>query len=214
MALYKPVEFANMCGLSRANISTYISRGKIIVTGKFIDDAIPQNKEFLEKQLIKNKNQVTDHTPSLKVPRQELVTSDGKIETLRSAKNAIPPDGSLYDLEKKIKEADLSKKHVDTRIQILKEEKLLGTLIPAELVKILIAQHFKSVATSFSHAAETLVVSISKKKQLNKVEEAEIKGELIAILNKAIRDAVDASKKNVKNIQREYSETRGVGEKI
>lgn len=210
MALYKPVEFANICGLSRANISTYISRGKIIVTGKFIDDTIPQNRDFLEKQLLKNGEKIT-----VKPENTETTNKSDPviIEKNNSKKNAVGPDHSLYELEKKIKEADLNKKHVDTRIQRLKEEKLLGTLIPAELVKILIAQHFKSVATSFSNAAESLVVAISKKKQLNKIEEADIKGELITILNKAVRDAVDASKKNVRNIQQEYSELRGVGER-
>lgn len=203
MALHSKIEFANLCGVHKAYISEYIKRKKIVVEDDMIDDTNLYNKTFLQKCLSRS----SEPKPEKKVVEPKPVTYEEEYKERKQtkAKSALSED-SLYELEKQIKVADLCKKEVDTRIQLLREQKIQGILIPAELIKMLMSQHFKTVATTFGNACYGLITTMSKRKALTKTEEAEIRGELIPLLNSAIKEAVEITKKDIKNIQVEYSD--------
>jgi hypothetical protein len=102
---------------------------------------------------------------------------------------------------------------VDTRINLIKEEKLLGKLIPTELVKMVFAQHSQSLVTSFKNGADVLLMDISKRKELTRKENAELNGRLIQIINKCIDDAIKGSTKMLNSIISEHTEKREKGER-
>jgi hypothetical protein len=57
-----------------------------------------------------------------------------------------------------------------------------------------------------------LIISISKKKNLSGAETAELRGELIKIINLSIKKSVDQARKDLKKITDNYSEKREVGQ--
>lgn len=206
MALHTRKQFYELCGITKAHLNVYIGRKKVILSGEFIDDAEPQNADFLKKCLEK-KQALQKQPPQIEAPTTQAHHS---IE-----QQPEKPTGNkgILELERALKEADLAKKQVDTQIALLKEEKLRGIVIPTDIVKVIFAQHFKSVTSSFHQAADNLIVNISKKKELNREEVAQIRGELIEIINIAVNNSVDESKKSIVNIVAEYSERKGVGER-
>ena len=100
-----------------------------------------------------------------------------------------------------------------TRIALLKEEKMIGASIPTELVKMVFAQHSKSITSAFHTGADNFLMEISKTKGLNRNELAEMRGALILIINKAVDKSIEESKKSISNIVQEFSVKKEVGEK-
>ena len=53
MPLYTRKDFAELCDVDKSYITVYIGRKKITLTGKMIDDSLPDNAYFLQKCLEK-----------------------------------------------------------------------------------------------------------------------------------------------------------------
>lgn len=205
-----------MCSMATNQLSVYVSRKKVVLSGEFIDTSIPQNRDFLKRRQEKyGQKQPANPSQETKQPSKPNV-KEPVIES--SAPEIDFPDdddsGSSYAvLDKKEKALNIKKKREEIEILKVKKEKLHGVLIPTDLVKVLMAQHYKSVSTAFQHASDNLIMEMSKKKKLNRNEVAELRGHLVKIINKAVNDSIDDSKDNIKNIVSEYSERRGVGER-
>jgi hypothetical protein len=84
--------------------------------------------------------------------------------------------------------------------------------MPTDMVKIIFTQHTKSIVEEFKNAVDGILTKFSKRRDLDNAEVAEIRGELIKVINSATENAVKTSKKNIQNIISEYSETKEVGE--
>ncbi len=209
MALYTRKQFQDLCGVDRAYLAVYVKRGKLILTGEMIDDTIPQNKDFLDRQISKLK--AASNSQEKSIPAQQVIKNDEPGENNQQLRHNFSKNNVALDLE--LKNADLAKKEVDTRIALLKEEKLRGTVIPTDIVKVVFTQHFKSVTSAFHQAADNLIVNIAKKKDLNREEVADIRGILIEIINEAVKDSIDESKNSITNIIAEYSDKKGIGER-
>jgi hypothetical protein len=209
MALHKRSDFAKLCGLSTGNLSNYIGRGKVLLSGDWIDDAIPQNASFLKKWQGKS-------TPASVVePSQSVINTPPPEITGKSPVVASPDPAKVlqYDLENQIKKADLEKRQRENRLLQLKIDKLNGILIPTDLVKIVFTQHFKSVTTAFQQAADNLLMEIAKKADLSTNQVAELRGAYVNIINQAVNNSIDESTSHIDNIVFEYSEKLGRGEK-
>jgi hypothetical protein len=236
MPLYTRSQFAHLCGLKketgRQYIGTNIKRGKVILSGDYIDDGILQNKEFLLKELEKNKAefddqelfipapspkiqdpQIAKEVPIPKIPNvQPPAIPSGKVPNVKDP-SVSPEPISYRTLEAQKKALDIEKIQEEIEILKVKKQKLHGELIPTDLVNVVFAQHFKSVTASFQNGIENLLTELAKKRDLNRNEVGEIRGKMIQILNISINDAIDESRKSVDNIIGEYSETKGVGER-
>lgn len=203
MALYTRKEFYEKCGIQKAHLNVYIQRGKVILSSEgLIDDTIEKNRIFYERQLIKLQ---VNGIPVKKTVTEEKPEAEKRTDNFNSK--------IVFELEQKLKQAELEKKEVDTRIALLKEEKLRGIVIPTDIVTMLFAQHFKSMSVEFNQGADNLITEFSKMAELNITQISELRGKLIAIVNDAIHRGIEESKKSVKNIVAEYSEKKGVGEK-
>jgi hypothetical protein len=118
-----------------------------------------------------------------------------------------------YNVETRIKNADLEKKEIDLQIAKVKLAKTMGDVIPTDMVKDLFAQQFKSVTTSFHQAADNFIMDIAKRAGLKRDDIADLRGKLIEMINEGIVEAQIESKKAVRVIVKDYSEKRGVGER-
>jgi hypothetical protein len=214
MPKFTKAEFASLCGLSTSNITTYISRGKIVMTDELIDDSISQNGGFLEKRREALKKEVHEVDETVSTETKEVKTDKPKAAKVKELKTDGDIEGSGYhQLEKKKKALDIQKITEEIEILKVKKDKLHGIVIPTELVKMVMSQFSASISTSFKNGAENWLIEISKTAGLNRTQVAEARGKLIKVINNAVNEAVDASKKMVAQIQAEHTEKREVGEK-
>lgn len=208
----------------------YIGRNKIYEGADgLIDTSLPMNADFMNARLEKKKEKIIaeatsdpDQMPAPAPVRKKVKEKKKEVPKVSKKQIAIleaEADAEAqrathrYNLEKQIKEAELEKKEQEIALNKLKIAKLSGEVIPTELVMMIFAQHFKSVTTAFHQGADNFIMTIAKMAGLKREDMATIRGQLIDIVNESVRDGIDESKKNVKNIVREYSERRGVGEK-
>lgn len=213
MAFHSKKEFAELCGMVTNALSVYIKRGKVIMSGEFVDGELLQNKEFLKKWSEKNgvKQPVAiDINPDIK-------TKEPKIDKPKRINNesddGYTSPGSLYALDKEKKTLDIEKTAEEIQLLKVKNEKARAVVVPTELVKALFSQHTKSILVEFSNSVDNIITKIAKKKALSNNEVAEIRKELIEEINIAVDKSIDESKKNIKNLMNEYSEKKGVGER-
>jgi hypothetical protein len=211
MPLLSRKEFLEICGCSHATLSMNIKRGKVFVEDdKRIDTSLPRNNEFMNKQIKKLKAKVIskdEGTPIIKNKQQKPITED----TEPSGRAA--EDTQKYNLELQAKELDIEIKEQKVIENKLKIAKLQGDVIPTDLVSVVFAQHFKSVTTAFHQGADNFLMIMQKELGMSRKDMAKYRGELIGVINQAVKDGIKDSKSSVKSIVSEYSQKRGVGEK-
>lgn len=146
-------DFCKVCGISSSQLSVYISRGKVIPTGKNIDISIAENSDFLEMK--KERSDVKNIEVIINKPVES--NSEAAIERAR-ALDSIRKQNSAK------KNAEMEKMSEETELIRLKKQKIMGVLIPTELVKALFTQHNKSVVVTFQQVGEEIILEITKKK--------------------------------------------------
>lgn len=216
MTVFTKKEFAKLCGINTKDLSNYIRRGKVVCGEDGIDGDLSDNKYFFEKRKEFNDKKGKQNVPEEEKSLNKRVSE--KKNTVPQTKFEFPSDKEVhvsenYAIDTKIKKQELEKSSLQTSLLKAKLEKISGDSIPTELVKTLILNHSKSITIAFQNAADNLLMKIAKKKGLDRSEMAELRVELIEIINTAVNDSIDESKKTVKNIVAEYSQKKEQGEK-
>lgn len=219
MILVTKKKFAEMCGMQTKNLSVYIIRSQVVANAEgMIDIEFELNKYFYEKQIRKNggKPFISNDLPIDVAASTEKKVPDSKKEVqsvfdFPSAETSSPSRNS--QLDEKIKQTSLEKERLNSELLKSKLEKIRGESIPTSLVKNLFLHHCKSITVSFKNGADALITQIAKMKGLDKAELAELRVQLIDIINKSVNDSIDESKRSVQNIVAEHSQKREVGER-
>jgi hypothetical protein len=235
MAFYLRSQFAELCGLSKAEVSMNIKRGKIILSGDYVDDSIRSNAEFIEKWQIKRGLKIVSakepepvavlKPTSEPIPEAVPAPLPNRIPKIEPPKprpapkspNIQPPNEFMYagnQLDAQIKSVELERKLEDLEIAKLKRQKMAGESMPTDLVKNTISVYSRSVSRSFNNAADNLLVEFQTMADISREQVSVMRGKLNAIVNKAINDAYENAIDMVDNIVDEYSETRGKGERL
>lgn len=206
MAFLKKDEFAALCFCTTSDLATYRRRGKIVLSGEFYDDTNEVNKAFVEyrKKFAPN---VVEELPAPKIEAVENKEQVPKIDK---------PTGKTTDfteLERIKLQLDNEKKEKEIEKLNIQVGKLNGILIPTDLAKLVIVQISKSMSTAFKQAADNLLVEFAATKNLSSKESADMRTKIVAITNTSVENALNESKKMIKNIVNEYSDTRGKGER-
>lgn len=118
----------------------------------------------------------------------------------------------LYDLDKRIKTQELIKKESETRLLVLKEEKIRGEVIPILLVKQLFNSFSQATMTANKDGLEALLINISKEMRMSGEQLSILRGKMVKILNDSALRANASAKNSIKTIVAEYSQSRTVGE--
>lgn len=230
MAFHTKKDFADLCYLPTNALSVYIKRKKVIVKNDLINDSVAENAEFLKKmrakgpssafvasdlakQIVEEQKEKPEKSRK-KAPKNENLDDDFDVNEPQNTENVPTDRGNLsnYQLERERLLADIAKKEVDTRLAVLKEEKMLGANIPTDLVKDVIANLTKTFISSFKDGADFFIIEISKRKSLTVQESAELKGKLIEIINNSSGKAITETRKNLKIIIDGHSVKKEVGE--
>ena len=212
MNLLTKKKFSKLCGIETKALAVYIKRGKVVVNGDFIDSDNPINLYFFETREIKNENKsVPEKSGEDKL--NERASSNVKEINTKFEYPAEAPASSAYLMDNKIKEQELEKNKLQTKLLEVKLDKVIGDSIPTELVRNLMLAHSKSITVSFKNGLENWLKVISKKLNISIEDVAAFRAELIPIINTAVNDAIDGSKKGIKNIVDEHSQRKDVGER-
>lgn len=213
MALHSKKDFAALCGMSTKALAVYINpkRGKVIMSGDYIDDSHPVNKDFLEKR----KGSAEPPAPKLNMMRPDPGLIDIPNTGDEDDDSGIGEDGegeSGYHLDRKLLKKKIGKLEVDTRLQELKEEKMRGDLIPVDLVKNLFRAHTQSIVTSMKDGIEELLISFSVEARLKGEQLAGLRGKMVVILNNGVDKSVIITQKNMRSIVDQVKIKKDVGE--
>lgn len=219
MALHTRKQFSELCGMSGTpELSVYISRGKIIMSGDYVDDQQLQNKDFLMKREAKRNPKPAE--PVQKQPKSPpiRIIKDPIIPTPK-APNVQKPDISdaevgIYDLEKQQKALAIEKIKKENELLDVKIAKAHGESVPTDLIKSLIAQHSKAMSAAFYNAADNLLARFGKKYKVIPDDVAAYRGDIVDIINRATVDSIEDSRAALNEIVNEYSAKRGVGERL
>ena len=196
MALYTRAQFADLCGKKRGHVTTYVTRGKLIVENDMIDDEHPVNKLQKEKWLSKMSAPVA-------VAIDELSTPDESSEVIK--RRPSNKGAELTDLEKEKKRAEIAKIKSATAKTELQTAKLRGESVPTDYVKNIISVLGHSLQSSYKNGAEILLLEFAQKAKLAPEVESEMKGRLIDLVNKSQRAAIIEAKKALSALVEESS---------
>ena len=216
MAKYTRREFYELCGVSKAYLANYIKRGTVIIgEDGLIDDKNLYNKAFKDKRVgVPKVEEAPKPTPkpTLK-PKKTTATRKRKAVPDSSPDRELEESNERWNLDREIKQAELRKKEEEIKKLQAQNAKLSGEQIPTELVKVVFSQHFKSVTTAFHQGADNFIATIAKQTDMTKAQSANLRSDLIAIVNQSVDEAIELSKESVDNIVNEYKMVRGKGER-
>lgn len=198
MAIYKKGEFAKLCGVGNSAITNAIKRYQLVDKNGRIDTSIPTNYDYMMVARARNgmDSESIPDNPASVISKMKAIEKPPAKKTVTEKTN----DSSTYDLERKKKLADIEKKQVDIRIALLTEQKLKGESIPTSIVKEIITQMSKSFIETYRDSSEQFVINIAHKNRLTADQSAEMKGELIRMINKSHDDAISEAQAALKAI--------------
>ena len=111
-------------------------------------------------------------------------------------------------VENQKREIELEKAREDLALKRIQRMKAEGKLIPADLAQLTMRTHLKEVKQQFHHAAEQICIDTARKLGANKSQVAEMRGDLVVVINRSIVKAAEGMEAQVKSIQDEYRDTK------
>jgi len=206
-------EFARLAGRDDSRwLYPYVKKGHVVLNGDFVDVTHPVNQLFLNKWKqapVKRMSKHKKFSEKVSVPE---IQKEPNIKPLSEESRKI--DVSVFDREDEIRELELKKKKVDLELSEEKLRKVKGEVVPVDLIKSLFQQFGKSSTAAFSNAADNLIQEFQKKFNMSRKDMADLRERLVDITNEAIDEAADDSIKSLKTIVEEYSQKRGIGERV
>lgn len=213
MAWYTRSELATLLGKHRSFISTYVSRGKLIMSGDVVDSDLKLNAEFIQKWLqIKSEKEDTDtpkETEKKKYSTQNKKHSEPK-QLVLEPPNVIPvvvdPENSISALDRKKALADIALKESRNRINLLDEAKKRAENIPTEIVSAVIATLGQQFQSAYKAGSESLMMELTHKYKIPPEGVASLKIKLTTLINKSHDNAIREAKMQIKKVVIEISE--------
>lgn len=232
MAIVSRAEFATLCGKTVAIVNTNISRGKIIPCGdkeKFVDTENWTNKSFKRKakgQPVKVKPAIVIKEKPIQTLYKEVVEtiepepkqrSGTKEETAEEKKKRLKQNEDSEDegnwvLRKTI--ADALRAEQLAEKERLNVEKLMGELIPFDLMKIILKTNIQDILKSFESELTNIAsiyCDILAGGDRDKL--AELTSKMQHTLHHIIKRVETTAGQEIKNVIEEFSESRSRGER-
>lgn len=196
MAKHKHEDFARLCGIHKASLSSYKSRGKVVKgdDGLF-DDQVEPNASFLKKRLKKLIKNIDEGGETSNIGEGSL--------------SGVP----LHEVERRLKVLDTQKRAEEVELLRKKNAKMDGETVPTELVKPVFESFAREIGLAMKNGLEKLTMHYAKKYDLGKKATAEMRGDMAKVLTQSMREAEESAVSQMKSIVEQHSVTRGVGER-
>jgi hypothetical protein len=200
MALYKKSQLAKKYGKTPAAVTVSVSRGKLVLSGDYIDDTHPLNQDTLKKwgDKLKNKRHEKSQPPGNKRVDEPVVSHLPEPKGIEDPQVRSDYGGDGLDAQKKRAEIELKKEQtLKTKLQ---NQKLRGESIPTDQVKKVVAMLGHSFQSSYKNSADQFLTDVCHKLKAPPEIEAELKGKLVKLINKSHENAITEAKKQLKSI--------------
>lgn len=197
----KRPEFCNLAGITNANLSTYIKRGKIVLEsdGKTIDTEKRENKDFLESRSKNGKGALATTVAPSPIPTVDVPQYEKQKPSRKVIKASETATISKYNLELEKMQAELDKKIVDTRLAEQKLATLLGNNIPIDAVVTIMVTLSKSLMTNYRSTIEQDITEISHIFRIPEKDRVEFIDKSIKKLNATHERAILNAKTQIRN---------------
>lgn len=198
-----------MCGLKVKHLYTYVQRKQVIVgENELVDDGDQVNQLFLEKMRAKVRK------PALPLPEKEITPTGKPRAPLKEEPEDEDDeeDQTLLKISREKGNLDLMQRRNALELQKIEIQKKRGELVPTDSVLNLVVLHSESIKTAYVDASEKLILIIAARHQMDSAELTEVRNKFLTIINGAVDQSIDNSKKFLKSIVKEYSVKRGVGQ--
>ena len=200
-------EFAAICGVSRNAINTYIGRRKInVLRNKLIDPTDELNKVFVKLRKQKSRNRVPVPINRTTKRKNENITKPGS-----KSKSDDSDDDEWY---KRKMIADAIKAETDSELKKLQLEKMMGKLIPVDLMHGIFKINVQNVFRSFENELVNLasiytdILAGGDRSKLSEIVDV-----MRQNLSRIIKETKNNAAKEIEGVINEYSETRSRGER-
>jgi hypothetical protein len=201
MPLYSKKDFAKNCGKSPAHVSMAITRGKIILSGDYIDTKIPENLELMNKwRVAEGMEPMVVEVPKKIEPAPNVADPIRPTTDSPNVSAPTPAKSELAALNKEKTRAEIDYKTEKARETRLKNAKLRGELIPTNMVIDLFAMLGHQFQTQYEIGASEMIMELAHKLKISSEIEGEIGEKLTELINNAHQKAVDDAKIGIKNI--------------
>jgi len=201
MPYYTRSEFAKLLGKKNSFITTYIERGKIVLSGEVIDTTLNENITIMKRWGVDvefiNGESKTRAKP-LEVGPPKRIIKEKIINIQPPEYNNNSNNGGQYQLDLDKKEAELEFKQVSTRIKLIEEAKLRGELVPLAQVTDLISMFSRSIIGSYKESIDQFLIEVNHRKKMSSKDSAELKGEMIRLINVAHDNSINNAIKELK----------------
>jgi hypothetical protein len=191
-------EFCELAGISNANLTTYVNRGKLVLEPdrKTIDTERRENKDFLESRKNKGKGMVGSTVQIIAAP--EIPAIQQQVIDPKVQKKVQRQQLTKYELDIEKTKAELEKKLVDTELAREKLAALRGNNIPIGIVKDIISQLSKSIINNYKSNTEQQINEICHKFGISDKDRSDILSKGIRNLNTIHEKAVIEARKQLR----------------
>jgi len=231
MAILTKKTFANQCDIETKYLSVDISRGKVVVNADgMIDTTEPKNQIYIQKKLMgKDPNSISTPEPikpkieKISVPRGNVAPQQPKASmqlpegiTEGEVNTALQMiEGMDYQqLEMLYKYLQGEKLKTDIEKNKIEIEKKMGVVVPSEPLIPIVKQHNHFILQEQKNADEELLIAMAHKYDIAPSDTAYLRGEWIRLRNDAVTKATNLTVKAIGDVINDYSEKRGVGQRM
>jgi hypothetical protein len=239
MAIVSRQDFADMCGVGANYINTYVGRGQVIsLPDKRIDTENPINLLF-KKKMIANRNKPIREKRIIEKKKESIkeeIQKELEKQTEQLYKNVVEPvlevtkkeskqskkerdeinakSAEIVDWDLRKKKADALKAEQQAEKERLNVEKLMGSLMPVDLVEQIIRVNVQDIFKTFEGELVNLasiycdILAGGDREKLAEVIK-EMREKLTFIIEKTSATALS----EVENAVEEYAEVRSRGER-
>lgn len=204
MPLFTKSQFAKHCGKQNAHVSMAISRGRLVLSGDYIDSELPENKLVMEKWRasagLDSSDTTTPATKTTPTDPKNIADPVKPAPAAPTVTGPAPAKRSISELEAEKKRAEIEWKKEKTKETALKNAKLRGELIPTNMVLDVVAMLGHSFQMQYEQGATAFVLDLVHKLKVSPEIEGEIKEKLVELINISHKKAVDEAKTGVKNV--------------
>lgn len=218
MSIVTHKEFSILCGMpSEGNVRVNISRGKIVTLADdkgLIDTDNPINLIFKQNYKPKAKSQPPPTAPSIETLYKEVVQVEEKPKRKTSTKKELDQAEEMLSWDARKKRADALKAESSAEKEALAVQKMMGQLMPTELVGQILTINIKNIFKEFE-AGSLNIASTYCDIMANgdRTLLGEVTDKLRFLLEDVIKRSKEVAEIEIENAINEYAETRSRGER-
>lgn len=236
MSILSRADFAATCTTDVKKLNVYVSRNKVAVhgdKGKLIDTENPLNKIFkknclkLEKEkTIQQKEKKLKPAAAAKLekiynevvevfkPEEKIYTKPESEEQKAKREKQNDDDETEYEWDLRKKIADAKRSEMLAEKAQLEVEKMMGNLMPVDLVQRIITVNIKDIFKTFENDLENLAsIYCDTLAGGDRTKLAAVMLKIREKLTSNIKRIKETSAKEIETVVDEYSETRNRGER-